>query len=334
MSELIHTFNLSRKPIMKAGAILSAQIMPVSRLRYKPDLIQIKSVHSIPQIPSSFSLNFREVALNQASRLWSGHSQNGILNILWSGGIDSTVALVALLMTLPKGNKIAVYCNLSSIIENPDFYQNLLQNSDVILRNSSMLHDGEAQTFITGDLGDQVFGSELLFRISREFGFENLQLPYEKVVPELFRRNCGSEGGAFLYERYHPIVNESPFPIRTAFDFVWWWNFTQKWQGVAFRKKCFFEPEHRFIHFFESEDFQLWSIFSHEKKIGSRLETYKLPAKEMIYEYDRNENYFKYKKKTSSPFGDKVVFYAQFEDGRRITDWSENIREIENRSLI
>lgn len=333
MKSLIHIFNLNKKPFFQASVSMATEIILVSRLKYKPDFIEIKSICPIPESSGSFNKNFEEVSLGRANEIWKHNSVDEMVHVLWSGGIDSTLAVVTLLMTLPQHHKIGIHCNLNSIIENVPFYKLLLKNKNITFYNSSVIKNDKPLKLISGDLGDQIFGSELIFRIMHSFGFDKIFSPYDEVIPQLFNLRCGELYGKLLYETYLPILSESPFKIVTAFDFIWWWNFSQKWQPIKFRKHCFVEDFHEVIHFFDSDDFQLWSIFNHHEKIAKTVESYKLPAKKIIYEFDKNENYLMYKKKLPSPFGTKLFYYGIFEDGSKVVTASECLQLLEELNL-
>lgn len=334
MNELIYCLNISNDPKFKAAARLMTEIIPVSRLKYVPDLIKCKNICPMPKIPTEFNASFSDVCLERAAQLWSDYQSNNQLNINWSGGIDSTTALVALLKTRPSDSNIRVFCNLNSINEHSEFYKILLQNKNVILVNSSIYKSNEIIHVISGEFGDQIFGSDLIYRINVQQGFESLFEDYKIIIPKLFKSRAGEIEGAFLYDRYEPIVNESPFPIKTAFDFVWWWNFTQKWQFVKFRQESFLNQKYKVLHFFESENFQIWSIFRHHEKIGNNLNSYKMPAKDFIFSYDGNSFYRDQKKKFSSPVGNKLYYYAKTENGTKYETWSECNDLIEKNRLI
>lgn len=323
MKQIVYAINVSKKPFLSAASDFMSEMMTVSRLSYVPDLIPMKSVCPMPQLPSAFNKSFEDVALERAVQIWNNHSKNESINVLWSGGIDSTVALIALLRTCPSGCNIHLYCNLNSIAENTLLYQKLVGLKNVVLKNSSIIPTDQSINFVTGELGDQIFGSDYLYRISYLYGFESIFLPYEQIVPKLFVDKCGEIYGQTLFDRYKPIVNESPFKINTAFDFIWWWNFSQKWQYVKFRKESLLHEAHRAIHFFESNDFQLWSIFKHDSKITKSVDTYKIPGKDFIFQYDKNVVYHKNKKKFGSPFGNKRHYYVLFDDNTKLHTWSE-----------
>lgn len=323
MKEIVHILNISRKPLFQASTSLITEIFTVARTAYKPDLLLLKSICPLPDFTANYQKTFSETALERAADIWRKHAVAGQLNLLWSGGIDSTVSLIALLQTAASGQNLRVYCNVNSINENPFLYSLLLKQKNVSFENSSKMPDAVKMTVITGELGDQIFGSDLLFRIVNNFGFSKLREPYEEVLPKLFNIRCGNEFGNFLYERYRPIAEEAPFKIRTAFDFIWWWNLTQKWQCVKFRKDCLLSPAIKAVHFFESDNFQRWSVHNHDKKIQNTVQSYKMPAKEFIFEFDKNADYKLHKRKYGSPFGNKFYFFAIYDDGSKVDTWKE-----------
>lgn len=322
MKELIQILNVSKKPVFQATTSLMTAIATVSRLNYKPDLIPLKSVCALPD-DLNYKKNFAETSIERGADIWRQHAVNDELYLLWSGGIDSTVALTSLLINCKPQQKINVFCNINSINENASFYEKLLKNKNVNLLNSSTMPENRPVNCITGELGDQVFGSDLLFKIVNTVGVEALKIDYEKIIPTLFINRCGEIWGKYLFKRYQPIVEEAPFKIKTAFDFIWWWNFTQKWQCVKFRINCFTAPNINLIHFCDSEAFQKWSIVNHNEKIGDSVQSYKMPAKQFIYSYNPNRDYLEKKRKYGSPFGNKIHCYAIFSDGSKLHTWDE-----------
>lgn len=308
--------------------------MTTSRLNYKPDLISMKSICPLPAIPKNFNKSFEQICIERAEFIWKQQAHREAVSVFWSGGIDSTAALVALVKTKPSHQSINVYCNLNSILENSYFYTLLLKEKNVKLYNSSLFQNLKSTTVITGELGDQIFGSDLLFRIVALLGFDNLFADYRLVIPQLFASRAGTDYSNFLYERYLPIIKECPFEVKTAFDFIWWWNFTQKWQCVKYRMNSLVHPELDLMHFFEADDFQLWSLFNHDKKISDSVESYKMPSKQFIFSFDGNDDYKINKRKFGSPFGNKRHFYSLLEDGTKITTWIDCYNLIEKNRLI
>ena len=81
----------------------------------------------------------------------------------------------------------------------------------------------------------------------------------------------------------------SPVDIKTIFDLFWWCNFCFKWQDVDSRMIFTFSETSQWgstISFFNTDDFQKWSIVNHDVKHGGTWKTYKQPAKDYINKYN------------------------------------------------
>lgn len=101
--------------------------------------------------------------------------------------------------------------------------------------------------------------------------------------------------------------------ITTVSDFWWWHYFNFKWnhltQSVLFNlRKDFEEPldsneidEYFKCTFYNTETFQHWSWTNLKKLLGKNAnKTAKLEARQYIFDYDKNQNYFDTKRKTAS----------------------------------
>ena len=77
----------------------------------------------VPEIPKDYNTTFEEVANCRAIELWN---MDKPIRLWWSGGIDSTCALVALLNTKRLGDELIVYLSDRSYQENPNFYDKLI----------------------------------------------------------------------------------------------------------------------------------------------------------------------------------------------------------------
>jgi len=105
-------------------------------------------------------------------------------------------------------------------------------------------------------------------------------------------------------------LEAAPFPIISVFDFLWWTNFSLKWQHVELRvlngrdtvEKEVYQT--RIAHFYNSESFQLWAMqpSNHALKMPQLgvWTSYKLPLKEFIFAYTADEVYLRTKEKEGS----------------------------------
>jgi len=107
------------------------------------------------------TLSLSDIMLRRAETLWN---MGKTINVLWSGGIDSTAMLVALMMT--NANWLSdlhiMTTEKATMVEYPLFYNTYLIEANVtvaegdhLLQRTSYI-DGEI--YVTGDLADQLFG--------------------------------------------------------------------------------------------------------------------------------------------------------------------------------
>lgn len=273
-----------------------------SRLRVCPDLFQFKLASEfVPDLVRSMgkSLSWEECCAKKAQELLRLDRQFYYLS--YSGGIDSSTALAAILQSWPSSDlkRLRIFLSHESIRENPTFFRDHVSKFPLFssFRDLSNRLVQENALMITGELGDQLFGSDILGTGSRLFGDECLFDDYRTYAPMLMGlagRRASREAGMPNFLRYEPIAAECPFPIRTTHDFFWWWNFTQKWQYVKYR---FAERESwnhaagygtHVMHFFDSVEFQNWSLQNHDQKIRASWKNYKFKAKEYLYGFTKD----------------------------------------------
>lgn len=271
----------------------------VSRLEFKTEQFNFhKGAESIEEIRSLQlkSLSWEECCYKRARELLELKKDH--YYIAFSGGIDSTTMIVALLQTWPKDDlkRVTVLLSHHSVEENPSFFDKYVVQFP--LRNFATL-EYEAlpknSLILMGELGDQLYGSDMLGFGCRIWGDEILWRDYREATPLILDAFTKREGvGKIVFEYFHPIVEECPFPIRSAFDFFWWFNFTQKWQHVKYRFVAHrdWDLSWRYgthlQHFYDTPEFQTWSLNNHDLKIGRSWKTYKDPAKQFIFKFTRD----------------------------------------------
>ena len=247
--------------------------------------------------------------------------QNLAIQVAWSGGIDSTVALISLVARLrdrAELDRLTVLLSLNSIREYPWFYEHFirdqLQTEPLPMPLPTALRE-DALT-VTGEHGDQLFGSDHLADLVRT-GLA--QEPYRDVLPLFIceKLNCTESAGRLL-EYLAPQVAKAPVPISTAFDFIWWCNFSLKWQQVALRIPAFRQGDvGPFVrttrHFFGDPRFQAWSLSNPQVRRIKDWRAYKLEAKKVILDATGDFEYFVGKEKSPSL---KRVLVDRLKQGR------------------
>ncbi|WP_375563130.1 hypothetical protein ACE193_11545 [Bernardetia sp. OM2101] len=253
-------------------------------------------------------LSFKQIALFRAKQLLIlAQKTNKRICVLWSGGIDSTVALVALIQVAQeKGNldNLEVLLSTESINEFPNFFEQVIQNKINYTLYQPPLYpllEDKTKVFVTGEHGDQLFGSDKVkYYVLSEDAFK----PYSDILPFMISRKLGTEKYTQkMMDFLAPQIDKSPVSIHTLYDYLWWMNFSQKWQHVSLRLISKSEKlilDKNVIHFFSSSEFQSWSISNHHLKIDRAWNTYKQVAKSFIHSFFEDEEYLLYKEKEPS----------------------------------
>lgn len=69
-----------------------------------------------------------------------------------------------------------------------------------------------------------------------------------------------------IYTYFEKLIAQSPIPIKTNFDFYWWTEFCMRWNAMKWKCLGLNGKHINNIDFFDSDDFQAWSIQNHETK--------------------------------------------------------------------
>ena len=230
--------------------------------------------------------------------------------LFYSGGIDSTLVLVSLLKVEPKlHDRVVIVLSPESIRENPRFYREHVRKFRLESSLGSLdLLDG-SKILVGGEHNDQLFGTDLGEFVNSNLEFSLLHQPFTReLIVKLMTLKLVPEQAAHIWfdvMTYH--IKQAPIQVRTVFEFFWWVNFCFKWQPVFFRilarsRRLLTHELVRdyFHHFFSTSNFQRWSMLNPELKLGSSWDTYKQLAKDIIFEFTRDDDYHKFKLKEVS----------------------------------
>ena len=253
------------------------------------------------------SLDFEEVCDNRAIELLDrAIKTNRKLLVMYSGGIDSTLILVSLLKNAShKDLKRYVHVLMSdeSISENKKFYNDYVSRYFNI-SNSYMFNHFMCSTeyiFITGEGNDQLFGSQVLINNVLLFGQTPWEVPVSReLIVKYFRNATDTDDEAEqLFDILNSVCLAAPIPIDTMYKWFWWINFTCKWQSVFLRSASFVKKQNEqnlklfdnYEMFFSPQEFQLWSMNNSNLLIGDSYKQYKKVCKDIIYNFNKDENY-------------------------------------------
>ena len=291
--------------------------IPVDRTGTVTMPVRDLSLFPIPKF-RPFSKTFEELCNERALQVLSDAEKlAATMYVLYSGGIDSTCLLVSLLKNATRDQKenIVVLLSHESIAENPHFYDEHIRGK---LRVGSSIFFpeliGEDCYLLSAEHNDMVIGSEKIGKMIMLFGPESIRESYNRdTIAELFSEIlAGDETVAYFYvDLFERIASAAPIPLETNMDFLWWANFVIKWQS-CFHYILLFTPlrnahkvtqeylDKRFISFYNTDEFQLWSMNNLDKRIKDTWKSYKWVLKDIIYDYTKDAEYRDHKTKKGS----------------------------------
>jgi hypothetical protein len=265
--------------------------------------------------------NFEELCEKRARLLLDkAISTNRKLTIMYSGGIDSTLIMVSLLKVATDKElkeNVIVLLTQASIFENESFFKNYILKKCNIESTFDFTHflGNNKYIVVTGETGDQLFGSmttkNFFIKYGKEFVFG--EATYEKIEKifldtHLTNEKLNKEETSKVILPLFKVVKNAPLEITSVYHFFWWLNFTLKWQSVYTRTLAYTNPkyektlkmEDNYFAFFSDEEMQLWVMNNPDKLIRDDYKSYKYIAKDIIYKFDKNEDYWKNKVKWGS----------------------------------
>ncbi len=242
---------------------------------------------------------FNECVANRARKIHAVIKEHSLTPyLMWSGGLDSTGVLYAL---LDEGVKFNVIFDQTGRNEYPKVAQQLLnneiENATAVFNYGNLTfpeHPRENKTalYLTGEIGDQTFGSEGMAK----FDYEAKQTPVVDCIGKLISRD--------LYEATAQSISKviiSP----TWSEYLWALSFIYKYQDVQLRIGAMglssFGPKQNTFHFFNDDEFQLYTLNNYKENcsFANRVD-YKLPLKKYILAQNGDEEYFSHKTKEGS----------------------------------
>lgn len=222
--------------------------------------------------------------------------RNKPIYLLWSGGIDSTTALYALLDT---GISFTVVMDEKTVQEYPLLADELLKGKNAQVTTmlstsasrvnlNAFVLDNPDVLFITGELGDQIFGSDMLLTRT----YEQRNLPIQQAVALGLVHQS-------VYDYCKNSVDALPGVCADTMllsEFLWALNFVFKYQTVQLRTAMFglrSQGENKnCIHFFDTELFNTYALNNYKNNTGFvELTEYKMPLKDYIFVHNGDAIY-------------------------------------------
>jgi hypothetical protein len=271
----------------------------IDRTQSIPSIIKthIDPTQLIPTGPPS-GFDFLDICLARANEFLKTGKH---INVLWSGGVDSTLVLFSLMRQAQNIDQLSIICTFESIIESGGMFDSIIKNSGIRIKfdqtrcntNLPYSYDSEdlTQIYITGQCADQLFGAPKFLKPPDDLVIEmpeNLKYPWYSI----YEQN--------LLDLVEPTLKFSQRPIETIYDIRWWMLFNYTWTTVLY-DDCVDRPvgvANRINCFYATQDFQKWAM--HTPTYYENNEEYKGVMKQSLARLMDYPYYIKNKRKTMS----------------------------------
>lgn len=309
----------------------------------------IPDKYNLPNFDSSFNIDYDTVTNIRAEYIKNLiNNENQKFALMYSGGIDSTLALSALIKNLNKRElkNIVICLSRQSIVENPTFYKKFIWNKFKTIESLSVKYDDLIERGyrpITADEGDCIFGTifgldffqhydyyvSLLKSDSRN-KFIRLKKDvetrcfedYKELIIEHFKVKKGEietdiHFPELWYRKMLKNIQTSNVPVYTLYDFFWWQIFNLKYVNCAMRCSIYLNDRlpvrnvvDKVINWFNSDEYQLWSMVNNNN--GEKIQALGVSTYKMAsrkYIYDLDKNpWYFYYKLKLPSLGGSVTF--------------------------
>lgn len=274
---------------------------------------------SVPDYTQYSTIGFDEATDRRAQQLIDKLSANDLpILIFWSGGIDSTLIVAAVYKNFPKEmrDRVIVVMNNSSYIENPVFFERIIKPT---FRYTSVPeHNFTNANVLHGDLADTLWLQGNIVTASAYLNIldDNVKQDPSNII-KLFTSKTGVTEGKAHWALDFLVDNAkiSNVELTTTADVVWWANFILQYETMCNKRldgipldqisketiDLYFQ---NFNQWYMSDLYQVWSIQAqfNRMKFDNSVRSYKMPAKEYIFDVDNNQYYRDYKTKMKSPY--------------------------------
>ena len=273
---------------------------------------------SMPNDPGDYAYCMKQRAI-EIGKLSTQYDKP--IALLWSGGWDSTsIASSFLKHNIPFK---FVYAD-SSIMENPNFYNECLNHDDGIKVDHPLrwLHfDGPDYLVVTGECGAQMCGTISFRKILVEMNTDDHDIG--GGVTEDFESFMKNPEPLYMWPDkfkkpvYHALDYWPGPPFKSNYDAMWCITFVFKWQSIQYRMEMFSGRIQPTIeHFFLCDIFEAWSMnnTAEVKCPDYKWANYKLPFKDYIYDYSGNKDVYTLNKYASMQLPQPEIRYGVYQN--------------------
>jgi len=240
--------------------------------------------------------NIYDICMSRAKELAEVAKKEGKkIHVFWSGGLDSTTVFLALREVTDAKDLVVMYTK-ASLKEYPGFFEAYIHpiyETYEFSMNSVWLaveHACSNGVAVTGEIADQLFGSVMYIGKS----VDELQQPWRNFNVNLCKQPAVEN-----------LVFACPTKVTNVAEFLWWFNYSSKYQNVQLRMlvdNTVTVLNKNIFHFFDTAEFNNYSVSTpiEEKLPGFDTKQYKKPLRDVIHSLSGDFEYAYNKPKVRS----------------------------------
>jgi hypothetical protein len=265
-----------------------------------PDIIVLQPLNDFDKTQV---YDFNQLVETRVKELISLSKQrNEPLQLMWSGGIDSTSIYCALMTYLENPQNLIIIGNKNSSVEYPDLYNKIIQKHKFIdigvasigINLNNLFTD--TSIIISGELADQLFMAQIIGKLPETVTDWNVD-PWQLLLNTDMQQ---------YHSTVEYFVNNYPTTITTVKQFLKAVRFNFKYQRVQLRKCNFITNavlNKNLFNFYDTKEFNFYALRLSIEELGDHDKTSpnnKIPLKKLILDYTQDQNYYDNKTKYTS----------------------------------
>lgn len=297
--------------MFRKGTTMRGAYSRYDRKSYPQKLLTNTNYYIQSDLSNRSTVTFEDITDNRALALLEVAKKYKKVFLFYSGGLDSTTILCSLLKNWNSLDlaRITLVLNQYSIIENKQFYDNFIHGKFITVSTDDYFNNrlmNNESLYITGDLGGVIMNSDNS-DITKVFA-ETYNKPWKSnidLIVNYFTNNSDINNGIKTFEHISQSFDKLNYEVESINDFFWWVNFNWGWDIELYYAIWYWRLspntntkdflENNLFLWFNTIEYQVWSVTNLEHKIGDSVAMDKLPMKKYIYNFNQDRDYFLYK---------------------------------------
>ena len=272
------------------------------RTGHLPHYLNMDPKHTMPGKVDGFNKTFWEITVNRAKELLSIGKP---INVLWSGGLDSTYILFVLKHFANDPEQVRVFGTYNSIIESGDLFDRRIKKEfmhTIKVGTSNDFTYTQDTLYVSGMCGNQLFGPADDFFSNTP----NALFHHTLGTPETIYKPYKDHIDPNLLEFLDPMIKHSPRKLETVADLRWYCIFNLDWYTGLYEHKPLVGKTNaiKMQGFFDSWDFQTWAVNTKDAftKVPGNPQTHRWQMREVLDEMFGETHFAHNKPKKISTF--------------------------------